>query len=207
MLAEELPVASTSTTPTGSKTETEYQLLIREERGLADNEHTMETIASGAAAIVIGLYGYYNTDPNPIVKLLYAATQTAGVLTIGQAMQSRNSPRLILEVDEFMKKAEPLNMRPEELKKILVEHKRKSARASNQTLAYSSSILSGLYLYNSLRETSEDKTLRNIYLFLSFNFALGGGVGFYRTYHDSNDDVASQLSVSIAPVPTVRYVF
>lgn len=69
-----------------------YEESVAEERSAASSEHTQEYIASGAAAIVIGLYGYYNTAPNPLIKLLYAATQTAGVLTMGQAIRNRNTP-------------------------------------------------------------------------------------------------------------------
>ncbi|MCX6123435.1 MAG: hypothetical protein NTV34_01595, partial [Proteobacteria bacterium] len=75
-----------------------YQEMIAEDKQIASGETTYETIASGGAAIVIGLYGYYYSATNPVIKLLYAATQTAGVITIGQALKAKFSPRLTLDL-------------------------------------------------------------------------------------------------------------
>jgi hypothetical protein len=188
-----------------SKVSREYKEFIALEKKNSDAEHSQEMIASGAAAILIGLYGYYNTNPNPVVKLIYAATQTAGVLTLSGAIRDQNTKKLSLELDKLIEDSNGRPIDPLRIKYSLIKHKQTSKHAENKTLAYSSSILSGLYLYNGMRERGEDKTLRNIYIFLSINFAIGGGVGFYRVYNDSSQ--SESLTIDLFPLPQVAYLF
>lgn len=184
-----------------------YDRAVAAERASHSGEGSFEDIASGAAAVVIGIYGYYNTSPNPVIKMLYAATQTAGVLTFGQGIRNRNAPSLMLEMDELLRQAsDGRSIRADDLRTRLVAFKAKSDAADARTLAYTSSILAALYFYNGFREMGPDKTLRNVYYFLGFNFAVGGGVGFYRAYYQG-DWNGGGLSLRILPLPTVAYSF
>lgn len=183
-----------------------YRNAVAEERAIAEPEKTYEYVAGGTAAIVLSLYGYYNTSPNPLVKLLYAATQTAGVLSIGQSIRNQKSPRLLLEIDDILAKSSDGNIiEIAKIKESIATYKRKKSYAEAQTLAYTSTILSGLYFYNGYRESSSDKTLRNTYFFLGFNFAVGGSFGFYRVM--SQDETESNVAITFAPFPTVTYLF
>lgn len=183
-----------------------YDAMVAEERKFAAQEKSNEILASGAAAIFLGLYGYYNTAPNPVIKLLYAATQTAGVVTIGQALKDRNAPHLALDIDDvLLEAADGRTVSVDELKMRIGRFRRRSAEADVRTLAYTSTILSGLYFYNGFRERGADQTLRNVYYFLGFNFAIVGSIGFYQMSFPEHG--VQNLSVSVAPVPTVTYRF
>jgi hypothetical protein len=189
-----------------SDSDDSYEHVISEERDSMGAETTQEYIASGAAAIIIGVYGYYNTSPDPLIKLIYAATQTAGVLTMGQAIKNKNSPRLSLEIDSRIRQStDGKYVDIAELKESVRNFKRKGNAAETRTLMYTSTVLSGLYFYNGYRETGKDKTLRNIYYFLGFNFALSGGAAFYRTLKIDSDE--SSAIISFFPFPTVTYNF
>lgn len=192
----------------------EYERLIEEEQKAATTDRSYEYVASGVAAIVIGLYGYYNTNPNPVVKLLYAATQTAGVLTVGQGMKTTHGPNLTLEIDEVLRRSHSdSSVSSDEVRKAIVRNKANTTHAETITQAYTASILSGLYFYNGFREASKEPTLRNIYYFLGFNFAIAGGVGFYRHFHrpaldlQSGEVLEEKISISLAPLPTISYRF
>lgn len=183
-----------------------YDDVVAEERKAVARERSNDVLASGAAAIVLGLYGYYNTAPNPVIKLLYAATQTAGVITIGQALKERNTPHLALDIDDVLRGSrDGQTIEVAELKARIGKFKRQSSEAEVRTLAYTSTILSGLYFYNGFRERGADQTLRNVYYFLGFNFAIAGSIGFYRMSYPERE--IQNLSVAVFPLPTVTYQF
>lgn len=184
-----------------------YQKMIQEEYQKRNTESLNEQLASGAAAVIIGLYGYYNTSPDPLVKFLFAATQTAGVLTIGYAIKEKNNPRLNLELDRLIGDASDQEVYVEKsrIRQLLLEHKLKSEKAETKTTAYTSLVLASLYAYNALQERSSDKTLRNVYYFLSFNFAVAAGLSFYRILSDRSGH--SSVVLSLSPYPTWTYVF
>ena len=185
-----------------------YQELIAEDRQIASGDSTYETIASGGAAVVIGLYGYYYSATNPVIKLLYAATQTAGVITIGQALKAKYSPRLTLDLDNHFK-AHPERFDREAYESMMVRHRREVERAEAMTLAYTSDILAGLYFYNGYRESARDSTLRNVYYFLGGNFAIAGVVGHYKLFKLSHGggDNSTSLVYSPLPIPRLDYRF
>lgn len=184
-----------------------YEEVIRDERRIASEEQSRELMASGAAAIFLGLYGYYNTNPNPVIKLMYAATQTAGVLTLGQAIKERNRPHLVLDIDDTLRSSrDGKTVEIDLLKSHIGKYRKSSAAAESRTLAYTSTVLSGLYFYNGLRERGPDMTLRNVYYFLGFNFAIAGSIGFYRIYH-GEEESNTQLTMSLFPYPTLVYRF
>lgn len=91
------------------------------------------------------------------------------------------------------------------LKEHVARFKQKTTLADARTLAYTSSILAGLYFYNGFRETGPDKTLRNAYYFLGFNFAVGGGLGFYRMLTFGTGSAA--VTMSVLPFPSIAYDF
>jgi hypothetical protein len=190
--------------------ESAYERLMQRERAATDDNNSKELIASGSAAILIGLYGYYNTSPSVVVKMLYAATQTAGVLTISHAIKTRNQPKLSVVLDERMRAGNPLSKK--EWEDLMVSYDLESTRAQDLTNAYSAGVLTGLYLYNAARETSNDKTLRNAYLFLGVNFAVGSAVSFYKVYHPQRAEGAFNgesfgWNFAMNPWPDVAFRF
>lgn len=183
-----------------------YLDFIDEERKTMGSDRSGEYVASGAAAIFIGLYGYYNTAPNPLVKLLYAATQTAGVLTIGQAVKGQHSSKFILDLDDELNRSKNGLVDVRNIRRRYVQSRNDSKRSDTITLASTSAVLSALYIYNGYRETGEDSSLRNVYYFLGFNFAIAGCVSYYQLLTIDEPQI-SQVRVEFTPYPTLTYQF
>src|SRR5688572_23415668 len=70
----------------------EYERLIQEETERTSDAAVTERMASGLAAIGIGLYGYYNDDRGVLTKVVYSSTQTAGVLLVSDAIALASQP-------------------------------------------------------------------------------------------------------------------
>jgi hypothetical protein len=154
-----------------------YQKIIEEERQEFLQDEFSEDLASGIAALIIGLYGYYNDNRGVATKMVYSATQTAGVLMISSTLGRLNRPSLLLTMDRQLRRNS--NMSFPEYQRLVVKAREANDRASYQQIAYTSMILGGIYGYNAYRE-KEAQALRNVFAFLSLNFLVVSGVSFAR---------------------------
>jgi hypothetical protein len=171
-----------------------YDDMIENEKSSFETETFSEGMASGIAALSIGFYGYYYDDRGVALRVAYAATQTIGVLLIGDAIYKANRPSRILITDKHLRLIEKGHGTVEQLRIDLAEAHRQDLTAKRKKLAYSSAILSALYLINARNEDSENSTIRNVYYFFSFNAALVSVSNFYDIYFDK------EFSFLIAPM-------
>ena len=165
-----------SKSKTKSKINREYGKIIKSERRKSNRASAVEGIMSGVAAVVIGVYGYYNDDRGLLTKVLYSATQTAGVIVASTYLFDLYAPRTVLSLDEYLLKNGDITYSTYKNLLVSVEKQRRSAEVTQ--MAYSSGVLSLLYGYNGFRENN--KGLSNVFYFLSFNFALISTVSFVQ---------------------------
>jgi hypothetical protein len=175
----------------------EYRKMLREERQKQTQTRNAEKIASGIVAVGIGVYGYYFDQQNTGRQLAYSATQTAGILMISNSLLEAETPSLLLRMDSQMRNGNDLSY--EAYKKTLVTVERLKSHAGFKQVAYSSGILSVLYAFNSYQERKTNLTLRNVFAFLSLNFAVISGASFYQL---SSFNMTSTESVSFGLLPT-----
>ncbi len=157
--------------------EQKYQDILKQEREQMRKGDFVEDLASGLAALTIGLYGYYNDNRGISSKLIYSATQTAGVLMISQTIRKADQPSLLLQVDKNLRKRESMDL--ETYKKMVVRIDERLSRSQQKQLAYTSLILGSIYGYNAYRE-KQIPGLRNVFGFLSANFLVVSGVNFFK---------------------------
>jgi len=155
-----------------------YKNMIRDERRLLDRSRYVEKIVSGFAALGIGVYGYYFDRQNIGRQLAYSATQTAGVFMISNSLLEGEAPSLLLEADKKLRREGEISYG--DYQKIVVEVDRQKKKAAYKQVAYSAGILAGLYSVNSYQERNRNLALRNVYGFLSLNFAVISGVSFWQ---------------------------
>jgi hypothetical protein len=148
--------------------EDDYRDILSRERRLTHRTYAIEGLISGIAATIIGTYGLYNDDRGILARVLYSATQTAGTITASHYVFLMQAPSLILETDALLRSKSELSY--EEYQRLLVWTERQRARAAAAQLGYSSLVLAGLNGYNGYIE--KNVGLRNVFYFLSFNFAL-----------------------------------
>jgi hypothetical protein len=175
----------------------EYRKMLREERLKQTQTRNAEKIASGIVAVGIGVYGYYFDQQNTGRQLAYSATQTAGILMISNSLLEAETPSLLLRMDNQLRHGESMSYR--EYKTTLVTIERLKSHAAYKQVAYSSGILSVLYGFNSFQERKSNLTLRNVFAFLSLNFAVISSASFYQL---SNFNMSSTDSVSFGILPT-----
>jgi hypothetical protein len=175
----------------------EYRKMLREERQKQTQTRNAEKIASGIVAVGIGVYGYYFDQQNTGRQLAYSATQTAGILMISNSLLEAETPSLLLRMDSQMRNGNDLSYK--DYKKTLVTVERLKSHAGFKQVAYSSGILSVLYAFNSYQERKTNLTLRNVFAFLSLNFAVISGASFYQL---SSFNMTSNESVSFGLLPT-----
>jgi len=187
-----------------------YKDILKKEQRNDRQVSLIEDVAAGVAALLIGLYGYYNDDRGVLTKIAYSATQTAGVLLISKSVLEANKPSLLLLTDKHLRRKGELEYRNYQRGVVRITNRMKIAEYKQ--LAYTSGILSLIYGYNGYRE-EEIKGLKNVFYFLSFNFLL---VSVSNTYKVFSSDPAldaplrkskNKLSLSILPFPTVTYTF
>ncbi|MGE0173205.1 MAG: hypothetical protein AB7T49_10480 [Oligoflexales bacterium] len=198
-----------ASTAHGLDYQSKYDNLIQEER--ANNEEAAETFASGTAALVIGLYGYYNDQRGVSTKVIYSLMQTTGVVLLSESVREVYSPSLLLAQDRyFREKGEISYLR---FKKGVVRVTARAERAKYTQLAYTSAILSGLYSYNGYRERNQIDAIKNVFYFLSFNFFLVSGFSFYQAYFVdpltayNNGYIPSNVALSVFPIPQITIQF
>lgn len=158
--------------------EKEYKLMLRDERRLHDRSRNVEKVVSGAAALLIGVYGYYFDRRNIGRQLAYSATQTAGVFMISSSLLESGIPSVMLELDKRIRTSREISY--SDYKQILVDVEQRRQVATYKQVAYSSAILATLYSVNAYQERERSVTLRNIYAFLGANFAVISGASFYK---------------------------
>lgn len=187
----------------------DYNKLISTLKENRESRHYVENLASGIAGLTIGLYGYYNDDRGIAAKVIYTATQSAGVLLIGEAIESQYTKNLYLLFDKFSLDFDQENKWSiEKFKKELVEAHRTNQKSTQLKIAYTSGILSGLYLYNGIRERSNNKSLSNIQLFFSFNAAMISLSSFYNTYQKKSEKLLEkEVKLSFLPYLALSYHF
>ncbi len=160
-----------------SPLEKRYQEILEEEREQLRKGEFIEDLASGLAALTIGLYGYYNDNRGISSKLIYSATQTAGVLFISQTIRRADQPSLLLSLDRSLRRHDTIDL--ESYKRLVVRVDDKLTRSNQKQLAYTSLILGSIYGYNAFRE-KDIAALRSVFGFLSFNFFVVSGVNFFK---------------------------
>lgn len=175
----------------------EYRKMLREERLKQTRTRNAEKIASGIVAVGIGVYGYYFDQQNTGRQLAYSATQTAGILMISNSLLEAETPSLLLRMDSQLRNGESMSYK--EYKTTLVTIERLKSHAAYKQVAYSSGILSVLYGFNSFQERKSNLTLRNVFAFLSLNFAVISSASFYQL---SNFNMSSTDSVTFGLLPT-----
>lgn len=172
----------------------EYHAFIEAEKVSNNPRHSVELAVSGLAGLTIGLYGYYISEAGPVTKLLYAATQTAGIITFGEALRQYYSPNLYLSLDSYMNSAASTDEGSGKFQQLILDYRRGVKVANLKSVAYTSSILAVLYFYNGYRESKEEHTVQNIYYFLGFNTALISAVSAYQLYTFSGEAAAAATS-------------
>jgi len=177
--------------------------MIIEEKRRERRMNTIEKTASGVAALAIGFYGYYFDSDNIGRRLAYSATQTAGVLMIGHSLQEAESPSLLLEMDRKFHDEKSISYA--EYKSLLVDVERQKKKATLKQVGYSTGILSALYAYNSYYERNRNIALRNVFGFLSINFAAISAVSLYRLDGPGNESKA--VAFHALPYPSVTLFF
>jgi len=190
--------------------EKKYENILDKERKDDKQVSLVEDVAAGVAALLIGLYGYYNDDRGTLTKIAYSATQTAGVVLISKSIYESNKPSLLLLTDKHLKQKGDLAYRNYQRGVVRITHRMKMAE--HKQLAYTSGILSLIYGFNGYQEKNI-KGLRNVFFFLSFNFLLVSTSNFYKMYTAESNIYAYQpspntrLTLSILPFPTLTYNF
>lgn len=164
-----------------------YDNMIEDERMVYTTSHFAEEIASGVAALTIGLYGYYYDDRGIALRLAYAGTQTIGVLLIGDAIYQNNRISLLLKTNEHLIKIDQGQSSTGALRKDLAKATSQNKLALSKKIAYSSTILSAIYLLNSESESDGNQSIKNIYRFFAFNAALVSIASFYEIYGPSSN--------------------
>jgi len=181
----------------------DYKQMIIEEKRRERRLNTIEKTASGAAALAIGFYGYYFDSGNIGRRLAYSATQTAGVLMIGRSLQEAESPSFLLEMDRRFQEDKTLSYK--DYRTLLVDIERQKKRATLKEVGYSSGLLSALYAYNSYYERNRSVPLRNVFGFLSVNFAAISAVSLYRLGEAAPEGKA--IAFQALPYPAVVLYF
>lgn len=186
-----------------------YDKLLEDEEFRTSNENFTERLASGLAALAIGLYGYYNDDRGLLTRVVYSATKTAGIVMVSSAMHDAAQPSLLLLTDSYLHRRGALDLA--RFKRTIVSIERKRQIGEYRRLAYSSAILALLYAYDGYRERESEIGLKNAFYFLSFNFAMISGANFYRLMaQDLPTESASQrwsTHIAVLPYPTISIYF
>ena len=183
--------------------EDRYQKILTDEEAPKQREAVVENVAAGGAALCIGLYGYYNDNRGLMTRLIYSATQTAGVLMVSDAILSANNPSFMAMTDAYLARGKTLDI--DKFKFAVVNLTRKQKLAQYKQLAYSGGILSGIYFYNAYRES--EPSLRNVFYFLGANFFLVSAANFYRlltfqVHIPVSQKAEIKTSFDLAPFPT-----
>jgi hypothetical protein len=171
-----------------------YQEMLMEHEQLDDRNKAFELIASGAAAAMVGLYGYHFDDRGVLAGVAYAGTQTAGILVIGEGIRRYYGISVVTAVNRAMRHSELSN---DSLKKVLLDNSKQMKRAKIRSDAWVAGLLGGIYMYNAARTPRDSKSTRNVFIFLSANaFAVSGYSTYKLFYSKAGTNVGFEFSGS-----------
>lgn len=159
-----------------SRADRSYSKIIKKEKKKYSDHEIYERIFSGAAALTIGLYGYYNDNRGVLTSLAYNATQTAGVVMISEALYDHQRPSLLLTIDKHLSRRDTIDYERFRLEIAKAEFERR--RGEMRQTSLTAGILAVMYAYNAYRDTSNISGLQNTLYFISFNLTLAS-IGSY----------------------------
>ncbi len=115
--------------------------MIDSEIKQTDVDQSYEYVAGGTAAVVIG-YTDIQHRPKSYSEAVVCRYETAGVLTIGQALKGQHTSKLILDINEELNTSHNGLVDVQKIKRRFVQNKLDAMRTDSRTLAYTSSVLS-----------------------------------------------------------------
>ena len=171
----------------------QYKSLLTEQRVSFSSDRAVELIASGSAATLVGIYGYYFEDRGNLAKLAYAGTQTAGVFMVGEGIKKYYGQSLLLSLStEF--EGDVLSQR--KFGELVVNNASINTRARLIGETWTAGLLGSIYAYNASRTGQTLGNIRSVYVFLSANaFALCG----YNLYRLKSGDGPLKIAFSASP--------
>jgi hypothetical protein len=189
-----------------------YDKIIRKERKIRSQDRVFEDTASGIAAVIIGFYGYYFDQRGIMAKVVYSATQTAGVYLISDATFRANQPNLVLDMDSRWKARNEFDYA--EFRRMVVRNEDDLKIADYKKNAYAGALLAAIYLYDAAKE-KEIKALSNIFYFVGLNFVLVSGASFYKALTYERTEISSEnprwpsmkVRISVLPLPQISLAF
>lgn len=148
-----------------------------------------ENTIAGVIAFSVGNIGYFSTK-SPILKIMYSAVQTIGILNVGRGIYQTHAPSINREMYQLIKQEDMKNLDKETMAQGLVKILAAEERAKRLALFYSSSFLAVQYTLNATL-SHPPKRLKNIYIFLaSVNIIAasysGLFLGKYETFYRNN---------------------
>jgi hypothetical protein len=171
-----------------------YQEMLLEHEQHDDRKKAFELIASGAAAAMVGVYGYHFDNRGVLAGLAYAGTQTAGILVIGEGIRRYYGTSVVTAVNRAMDSSE---FSKDSLRKTLLDNSEQMKQAKLRSDAWVAGLLGGIYMYNAVRTPSDSRSVRNVFVFLSVNAIAVSGYSSYKLYHaESGNDVGFEISGS-----------
>ena len=157
-----------------------------------DKNIAFELIASGSAATLVGVYGYYFDNRGELAKLAYAATQTAGIFVAGDGIYHYYSQNTLIDLDEQLTSD---SVTSSKIRLSLAKNHVRNIRARQRADAWTAGLLGGLYAYNGLRANGSASAVRSAYFFLSANALAVSAFNTYKLM--SNDRSAPEISLRI----------
>ena len=180
-----------------------YKRMIDAEKRRVGRAGVIERIASGAAAFSIGIYGFLTDHRGNLTKVVYSATQTAGVFMISDALTDGSTASQLLTLDR--ESADGTGLTRAELKRTLVTVEHQRVLAEYRELAITSLVLGGIYGYSGYRERRNEGPLANGYFFLAFTSGLVSVANSYK--FAVAESRADAMSFRVLPLPSLTYRF
>jgi hypothetical protein len=179
-----------------------YQAILREKEAYYSRDTAYEIIASGAAATMIGFYGYYFDTRGHVAKVAYAATQTAGIIGIGEGIRRFYGGSLEVDLEGAM--VQNGRLEPHQIRALILDREAHQRYAERVATAWTAGLLAATYLYNAHREPPQNEAARSIYLFLAANaMAVSVVSGYAATDHRP---IAEKIQAKIG-LGTITFVY
>jgi len=154
-----------------------YQAILAEKESYYSRSTAYEIIASGAAATIIGFYGYDFDQRGFVAKIAYAATQTAGIIGVGEGIRRLYGGSLETDLERALSKYDHLDR--SQIRELILSREQRQKYADQVATTWTASLLATTYLYNAYREPKKNNTTRSVYLFLAANaLAVAGYTGY-----------------------------
>lgn len=155
-----------------------YELLTQQLKRDQKNKfryNQYEDIISGVVGFAVGTVGYYSTNATDL-KLIYALTQSLGVVTAGYGVHKLYDPAWNKELQSSLSNlARAKNKTKDYISYRMIKYMAKKSEANNKSLLMTSSLL---VIQNASNIIIDDppKSLRNIFYFI-------GGVNLIIAIH------------------------